>query len=275
MRPRWSNYWSFAYCAFACCKMLGTTSPAKTLTLKNTGTATLTITAIAIIGTDARAFAQTHTCGSSLAPGASCGIRVTFKPTASGTLMTNLATTDNAAGSPQHAPLSGIGTTAKLSPTSLSFGTVAIGTASPGKTVTLTNVGTATLTITGVAITGTNAGDFVQTHTCGSSLAVAARCSISVTFKPTASGGRAAAVSVSDNAAGSPQKVTLSGTGFMRGTLDGYCLHPGLSCSAEYDPTECPLGEAAIDPETVQCGWPNRARVDLARSCHIGFCSTY
>ena len=76
--------------------------------------------------------------------------------------MTNLAITDNAAGSPQHAPLSGIGTTAKLSPTSFSFGTVAIGTASPGKTVTLTNVGTATLTITGVAITGTNAGDFVS-----------------------------------------------------------------------------------------------------------------
>jgi probable HAF family extracellular repeat protein len=50
-----------------------------------------------------------------------------------------------------------------LAPTSLAFGTVAIGTTSPAKTVTLTNVGTTTLTINGIAITGTNAGDFAQT----------------------------------------------------------------------------------------------------------------
>ena len=79
------------------------------------------LAAVAITGTDAGDFAQTHTCGSSLAPGASCGIRVTFKPTASGTRMADLSVTDNAAGSPQHAPLSGIGTTAKLSSTSLSL----------------------------------------------------------------------------------------------------------------------------------------------------------
>lgn len=194
-------------------QVLGTTSPAKTVTLKNTGTATLTIAAVAITGTDAGDFAQTHTCGSSLAPGASCGIRVTFKPTASGTRMADLSVTDNAAGSPQHAPLSGIGTTAKLSSTSLSFGTVAIGTASPVKTVTLTNVGTTTLTITAIAITGTNAGDFAQTHTCGSSLAAGASCTISVAFKPTQIGKRTGALSVADNAPGSPQTVSLNGMG--------------------------------------------------------------
>jgi hypothetical protein len=79
--------------------------------------------------------------------------------------------------------------------------------------VTLTNVGTTTLSITSMAIIGTNAGDFVQTHTCGSSLAAGASCSISVKFKPAAKGSRTAAVSVTDNAAGSPHKVTLSGTG--------------------------------------------------------------
>jgi probable HAF family extracellular repeat protein len=192
---------------------LGTTSPAKTVTLKNTGTATLTIVAVAITGTDAGDFAQTHTCGSSLAPGASCGIRVTFKPSASGTRTADLSVTDNAAGTPQHVPLSGIGTTAKLSPASLSFGTVAIGTASPVKTITLTNVGTTTLTITAIAITGTNAGDFVQTHTCSSSLAAGASCTISVAFKPTQIGKRTGALSVTDNAPGSPQAVSLGGTG--------------------------------------------------------------
>jgi len=192
---------------------IGTTSPAKSVTLKNTGTASLTITSIAITGTNAGDFAQTHTCGSSLAAGASCTISVTFKPTASGTRSAALSVTDNAAGSPQKVTLSGIGTTAKLSPTSLNFGTVAIGTTSAAKTATLTNVGTTSLSINGVAITGTNAGDFAQTHTCGSSLAAGASCTISVTFKPTASGTRSAALSVTDNAAGSPQKVPVSGIG--------------------------------------------------------------
>jgi probable HAF family extracellular repeat protein len=192
---------------------IGTTSAAKIVTLKNTGTTSLTITAIAIAGTNAGDFAQTHTCGSSLAAGASCNISVTFKPTASGMRAAALRITDNVAGSPQQVTLSGIGTTAKLSPVSLSFSTQAIGTTSAAKNVTLTNVGATTLTITSIAVTGTNAGDFVQTHTCGSSLAAGATCSISVTFRPTASGARSAALSITDNAAGSPQQVALGGTG--------------------------------------------------------------
>jgi FG-GAP-like repeat/Abnormal spindle-like microcephaly-assoc'd, ASPM-SPD-2-Hydin/Divergent InlB B-repeat domain len=192
---------------------IGTTSPTKTVTLKNTGTASLTITAIAITGTNSGDFAQTHTCGSSLAAGSSCTFKVTFKPAASGTRRAALSITDNAAGSPQQVSLGGIGTAAKLSPTSLSFGTVAIGTTSAAQTVMLTNVGTTTLTITGIAIAGTNAGEFAQTHTCGSSLAAGSSCTFKVTFKPAASGARTATLSVADNATGSPQKVTLSGVG--------------------------------------------------------------
>jgi len=192
---------------------IGTTSGAKTVALKNTGTASLTITSIGIVGTNAGDFAQTHTCGSSLSAGASCSISITFKPTASGTRTAVLSTSDNAAGSPQKVSLSGIGTTAKVSPTSLNFGTVALGNTSSSKTVTLTNVATTTLTISGIAITGTDAGDFTQTHTCGSSLAPGASCGFSISFKPTASGSRTSALSVSDNAAGSPQKVSLSGVG--------------------------------------------------------------
>src|SRR5438552_14938778 len=130
-----------------------------------------------------------------------------------GTRIAALSVSDNGVGSPQTVALSGIGTTAKLSPTSLSFGTVEVGTASAAKTVTLTNVGTTTLSIIGIAITGANAGDFAHTHTCGSSLAAGASCAINVKFKPTASGTRTAALSVSDSAAGSPQKVALYGVG--------------------------------------------------------------
>jgi probable HAF family extracellular repeat protein len=196
---------------------IGTTSAAKTVMLKNTGTAGLTITSIAITGTNAVDFLQTHTCGSSLAAGASCSISVTFKPKATGTRTAALSVSDNAAGSPQNVSLSGIGTTAKLSPTSLTFSAQLVGTTSPAKTVTLTNVGTTSLNITSIAITGTNVGNFAQTHTCGGSLAAGASCTISVTFKPTAPGTRRAALSISDSAAGSPQKASLSGTGIVSG----------------------------------------------------------
>jgi trimeric autotransporter adhesin len=101
-----------------------------------------------------------------------------------------------------------------LTPTSLSFGTVATGVKSAVKSVTLKNSGTATLTIGSIAITGTNSGDFLNTSTtCLSSLAKGKSCLIKVQFKPTAAGARSAAVSITDNAASSPQQVPLSGTG--------------------------------------------------------------
>src|SRR5438876_171335 len=259
---------------------IGTTSAANTVTLKNTGTAILTISSIAITGTNAGNFAQTHTCGSSLAAGASCGISVTFRPTASGTRTAAVSISDNAAGSPQKVTLSGIGTTAKLSPTSLSFGVVAIGTIGtlkPPKTVALTNVGTTALSITGIAITGTNVGDFFQSHDCGSSLAAGASCTISVTFRPTAIGTRRAAVSITDSAAGSPQKVALSGTGGASGAgfclvnsgnaLTGYCIGQlGGICHEAYDPLHCPTGQQGDTPGVFQCQNSN-FKVDASRSC--------
>jgi hypothetical protein len=192
---------------------IGVTSAAKTVTLTNIGTTILTIASIAITGTNAGDFAQTHSCGASLAAAASCTISVTFKPTATGARSASLSVTDSASGSPQLVPLSGIGTTAKLSVTNLNFGSVTVGTTSAAKTVTLTNIGTFALSITSIAITGTNAGDFLQTHTCGSSLAAGASCTISVKFKPTATGARSGALTITDSAAGSPQQVILSGTG--------------------------------------------------------------
>ena len=70
-----------------------------------------------------------------------------------------------------------------------------------------------TLNITSIKIIGSNAADFFQSNTCGSSVAAGASCSISVTFTPTAVGARSASVAVSDDGGGSPQKVALSGTG--------------------------------------------------------------
>jgi len=195
----------------------GSTSTAQTVTLKNTGTAALAISGVSIIGTNPADFAQTNTCGSSLAANASCSISVTFTPASATTFAATLSVADNATGSPQTVALSGTGTTASapaasLSPTSLTFSAVS-GSTSTVQMVTLKNTGSAALTISGISITGTNPTDFAQTNTCGSSLAASASCSISVTFTPASATTFAATLSVADNATGSPQTVTLSGTG--------------------------------------------------------------
>ena len=115
----------------------------------------------------------------------------------------------------------GGGPVVSLSPTSLKWGKIAVGTLAGTKAVVLTNTGTATLDISGIAITGADAGDFglktfkaSKTQTpCGSTVAAGANCTIKVTFKPTQTGARTAAVTITDNASNSPQSIALAGTG--------------------------------------------------------------
>src|SRR5207249_6067481 len=116
------------------------------------------------------ALAGLGTCGTSLAPGSSCAISVTFKPTATGTRTGSVTITDSATGSPQKLSLTGSGVSsgtstpvASLSPTSLAFGNQTVGTTSAARVITLSNTGTASLSISGIAVTGTNSGDFAQT----------------------------------------------------------------------------------------------------------------
>jgi hypothetical protein len=108
---------------------------------------------------------------------------------------------------------------ASLSPSPLTFASTTVGATAATQAITLSNTGNAALSFvlnpSGVAIsiTGTNASSFSQTNTCGSTVAAGASCKITVTFKPTGAGALTAAVNISDNAANSPQKVALSGTG--------------------------------------------------------------
>jgi len=194
----------------------GTTSAAQIATLKNAGSAALTISGISLTGPGASAFAQSNTCGASLAAGASCAISVTFTPAAAATFSASLSMADNATGSPQIVMLTGTGTTppapaASVTPSSLSF-TAQTGAPSAAQTVTLKNTGNAALVISGVTLGGSVAADFVETTSCSSSLNAGSSCTISVTFTPAASGNFSATLSVADNAAGSPQTVALTGS---------------------------------------------------------------
>lgn len=96
-----------------------------------------------------------------------------------------------------------------LSSDALVFPARAIGTTSTAQTVTLSNPGAAALSISAVSVTG----DFDATDDCGSSLAVGANCTVSVTFTPTGDGTRNGSIIIDDDAPGSPHTISLSGTG--------------------------------------------------------------
>jgi hypothetical protein len=188
---------------------IGTTSPPQTATLTNTGSVAVTISNIAA----SASFSETNNCPSSLPVGANCQIKVEFTPTAKGSASGKLSVTDDAKGSPQTVALSGTGTVVELSASSINFGDQKVGTKSAAVPIQLTNVGTTTLSITQITITGADAEDFAETNNCGTSVPAGGSCTIKITFKPTAKGQRSANLSISDDGGGSPQMIALAGTG--------------------------------------------------------------
>jgi hypothetical protein len=186
------------------------------VTLKNGGSSSLTFTGISITGVNSSDFTQSNTCGTSLPSGSSCTISVTFTPAAAQTFTAFVTINENAIGSPHNVGLTGSGVaagTVTISPASVNFGKVNVGTASTTKSATLTNTGSVTLNVSSIAITGANPTDFSQTNNCPSSLIAGAHCTITVRFSPLVTGNLSASVTVTDNATGSPQAITLIGTG--------------------------------------------------------------
>ena len=104
-----------------------------------------------------------------------------------------------------------------LSPSSLYFGDVLVGSTSPPETITVTNNGAADLTfaVGAVTITGPNRTEFsVNSDLCsGKTLAHNNTCTVSVTFKPSSPSGKNATLNFADNASDSPQTASLTGTG--------------------------------------------------------------
>ncbi len=96
-----------------------------------------------------------------------------------------------------------------LSPSSLTFTSQNVGTSSAAQTASLSNTGSGVLNISSIVATG----DFAKNTTCGTTLAAGASCTISVTFTPTASGGRSGVVTITSNAANGSATLNLSGTG--------------------------------------------------------------
>jgi hypothetical protein len=102
---------------------------------------------------------------------------------------------------------------AVISPNALAFESETVGQTSSLQAATLSYMASTALSNVSITISGAQSSDYQQTNTCGTSLAAAAHCSISVTFSPQATGLRTAAIQISDSAGNSPQTVNLTGTG--------------------------------------------------------------
>jgi uncharacterized protein (TIGR03118 family) len=204
-------------------QLVAAASGNQTITIENTGSANLVLSAApAISGTDAAEFAinstsSTCTNGATVAPTGSCTVVVAFTPAAVGTRgPATLTIADNAANSPQTVTVSGTGVAGAPNVTLTTinpFGATQVGAKSAAQTITISNGGSAPLIFGASAVAVTN--DFSETDTCsGSTVAIAGTCTVSVSFSPssTANNPRTGTITLTDNAATSPQTIPVSGT---------------------------------------------------------------
>jgi hypothetical protein len=190
-------------------------STTQTVTLKNPTAAALNVTDYSLTGTGFSV--SPASAATTVAAGASATWTVTFAPTATGASSGSL--TINTASGPAQATLNGTGVAPKtsVSPTSLSFGSVSIGTTSAAQTVTVSNTGTDALTISRLALAGTNATDFAFVAPTSLTVAAGLSAKISVTFHPTLAAAESASLTfTTDNGA---QSVSLKGTGTTATTV--------------------------------------------------------
>jgi N-acetylneuraminic acid mutarotase len=189
---------------------IGLTSAPQTVTVTNVSSHSATFTSIASSGD----FSESHTCPTTLNAGQNCTISVTFAPTAAGTRNGSVTLKDNCPGSPtQNIALSGIGELGALSftPTSLTFPGTLPGNSSAPMSATLHNDSAGPVSITAIAISPSPT--FKQTNNCPASLNAGQTCTVQVVFTPPDSITFTGTLSVTYIGKGSPQTVSLSGTG--------------------------------------------------------------
>jgi hypothetical protein len=184
---------------------LNTSSPIYSIQFTNSSpTTSITIDSVTTTGD----FTAASLCGSKVAVLTNCAINVTFTPTAAGQRTGTLTITDSDPSSPQVVSLSGTGSNIKLSASNLSFTGTTIGNTSAAQTVTISNVGTASLGITKIATTQ----HYNQTNTCGTSIPAGGACTASVTFSPVTGGSTYGNLQITHTGALGPTVVVLTGT---------------------------------------------------------------
>jgi hypothetical protein len=195
------------------------TTPAvtKALTYANTGSLPVTISSIAVGGTNASAFKQTNTCPvapATLGAGARCAIDVTFTPEAGKTSAATLTVADNTPAATRNVALKGsnLGVMTAF-PASVAFPGQPVGTVSVEDNVAVGNSGNGPVTLASAAITGTSAVHFrLGTNGCTAAIDPEGGCEVGVVFAPTSTGGKTANLRLTDSN-GKIVNVPLTGTG--------------------------------------------------------------
>jgi hypothetical protein len=191
--------------------------------IENTGDEPVVIHGISLVGPDRKDYVITENqCPVPplrLPPGLACTVSVQFTPSAPGLRLARLQVTDNAGGSPQSLTLTGFGTKGgayavlQIDPNALTFSGQPLGSSNTQQ-IQLSNIATAMpITFSGIKIAGANASDFTLTNNCQYPLQQYNYCYILVNFTPSATGARMAELQIKDDAADSPQIVTLAGLG--------------------------------------------------------------
>ncbi|HTP67505.1 MAG TPA: choice-of-anchor D domain-containing protein [Dongiaceae bacterium] len=197
----------------------GQSSAAQYVILKNVGTEVVSLTSISITGINSADFQLTGNCNPlALAANQSCTLAVIYSPTAAGTSVASIVVSSSAPQSPQSVSLAGSAIApishVSFSPASIVFPATSEGATSSPIVLTLTNAGGAALHITNTSIAGSNVPDFsFAPTTCIGAINAGASCTLTVTFTPLAAGLRSATWTVTDDAAGSPHVISITGTG--------------------------------------------------------------
>ena len=190
-------------------------SGARIVTLSSIGGATLSISSIALTGSNPGQFTLGHNCPQTLPAGGVCTISVRFKPTNAGSKTAFLRVVAADGADTQTVSLSGMGVRSAMtvSPTSISFGNQAAGTTSALGTVKISNTGTVVLPILSIKKEGSNPGQFEVTHDCPAQVPVAESCTAGIAFDPTSKGPKSATLKITAGGGASAQSVTLGGNG--------------------------------------------------------------
>src|SRR5271170_5547085 len=182
----------------------------QSLTVTNTGLGTVTIASAALTGAGFTVVGGNP--AGTIGVGQSSTLQLQFAPTSAGAINGSLTILSDASNSPLAISITGTGTQAGLTiaPSALTFGNVIVGQ-SGTQSVKLTNSGNSSVTINLATVAGNGFGvsglSLPTTLTSGQSL------SFNAQFAPTASGAATGSITFTDNAPGSPQVVSMVGTG--------------------------------------------------------------
>jgi hypothetical protein len=153
-----------------------------------------------------------NVCGKQLAPWAGCILEVIFTPTGTGPRTGTITVVASDSAQPHIEQLQGFGIGAghpSFSAPSLTFTPQSVGTSSPAQKITLSNTGSGKLNLSSI----TASQFFSTTNNCGISLAAGASCVLSVQFSPSLQGMLQGSITITDDAAGTPRTIALSGIG--------------------------------------------------------------